>query len=132
MQTTRLESFWHPRHDNDEASTGAKMASHTYQAVKAALGGDAQPVTVIARPRAIPRNLTMTRMVCLSPSNVDRRYFHLAARNRQIVHSCAASSGDFFRHGPSCTSKPEAVTGPGRGIDRKRLGSTFYGFRVLD
>src|SRR5450759_8995 len=78
-----------------------------------ALGGDAQPVTVIARPRAIAPNLIMTRMMCFSPSSVGLTVFPSGCPEQADITPVRACRGKFFRHGPFGTSKPEAVEAQG-------------------
>jgi hypothetical protein len=75
-------------------------------------------VTVIARPRAIIRNLAMRRMT-FSPSSVGSTVFPPGCSEQADTTPVRAYRGEFFRHGPSGTSKPEAVfeaqggSGPG-------------------
>ena len=62
------------------------MSTAALAASTSALGGDAQAATVIARPRAIARNLTMTGIMCLS--SFKRRINGLAKWlpvNKQLV-----------------------------------------------
>jgi hypothetical protein len=53
------------------------------------LGGDVQPVTVIARQKAIARNRTMTRMVCLPPSSVRLNGIFIWLPGTDRSYTCA-------------------------------------------